>query len=129
MGLFSKKPQKDSLIAWLEKADDEYQKAFQSKDVSRLEPFFTRPCLSKLVENIRMSDKAYQGLVRYQHIQWAKGECSVEMAVYHKQVTYDQIKMSHGIVVPVGDEYSEDWTIIKENGVNKISSVRRLANE
>lgn len=127
MGLFGfGKPKKDAQVSWLEKVDLAYQKAFQVKNATGLAEYLTRPCLSKMMERIRMGDKAYSGLARYQHTNWVKGRVSPECIEYTKEVTYDNIKMSHGIVVPVGDESKEIWSIVKENGVDKVSDIRRV---
>ena len=127
MGLFGlSKPKKDAQTAWLDKVNEAYQRAFQVKNAAGLEDYLTRPCMSKLLEKIRMGEKAYAGLVRYQHVSWVKGECTAESVQYIKKVTYDQIKMSHGIIVPVGDETNESWTIVKINGAYKVSEIRRI---
>ena len=77
------------------------------------------------MEKIRMGEKAYAGLARYQNVSWIKGEVTPDEMQYIKKVSYDNINMSHGIVIPVGDEAREVWVIVTENGKNKISEIRR----
>jgi len=128
MGLFGRKlikEKKDAVIDWLEQVDLAYQRAFQVKNASGMAEFFTRSCLMKTMEKIRMGEKAYAGLARYQNVSWIKGEVTPDEMQYIKKVSYDNINMSHGIVIPVGDEAREVWVIVTENGKNKISEIRR----
>lgn len=124
--IFKRKPNDSSQVDWLSKVDLAYQRAFQVKNASGLSDYLTRNCLVKLMERIRMGEKSYSGLTRYQHTQWVKGETTENSTTWNKEVTYDQIKMSHGIQVPVGDDSIECWVIVKENGDNKVSEIRRI---
>lgn len=131
MGLFfGKKKDTDSgsgeMVRWLNKVDQAYQRSFQVKNATGLAPYLTRTCLMQVQERVRFEEQAYQGLSRYRHIKWVKGNQEPNSTCYIKQITYDQVRMSHGIVVPVGDEGSESWKIITENGENKIAEIRRV---
>ena len=130
MGLFSffkKKASNDNAqVDWLNKVNLAYQRAFQVKNATGLADYLTRTCLVKMMERIRMGEKSYSGLVRYQHTNWVKGEVTPERTVWNKEVTYDQIKISQGIIAPVGDNCTEEWVVVNEDGVNKISEIRRL---
>lgn len=127
MGLFSfkKSPSKGAQLNWLETVDAAYAKAFAIKNVAGLEEYFTRTCLSKLMQRVRLGEKAYSGLARYQHTSWVKVADNGETMQFKKTVTYDQIKMSQGIVASVGEGYIELWTVVKENGIDKVSEIRR----
>lgn len=130
MGLFDslKKSKVDNAyISFLTKADAAYTKAYQIKNASNLEQFCTRGCLVKQVERVHSGEKAYSGLERYKHVVWELVGETVSNISYKKVVTYDQIKMSQGIVAPVGDAYEEVWVIDIANGPMKISEIRRLA--
>ena len=130
MGLFDslKKSKSDNAyIRFLNKVDAAYTKAYQIKNASSLEPFCTRSCLVKQVERVRAGEKAYSGLERYKHVAWELLEETVSAINYKKVVTYDQIKISQGIVAPVGDNYEEVWVIDIANDPMKISEIRRLA--
>ena len=128
MGLFSaftKSPEKSD-ISWLEKVDDAYAHAFQVKNATGLENYLTRTCLVRQMERIRASEKAYSGISRYQHTTWTLDSKSDNGTYYIKKVTYDQIKMSHGVVAAVGDEYSERWLVVTDNGNKKVAEIRRI---
>lgn len=117
---------KDNITVWLNAVEDEYAKAFQVKNAQNLGEYFTRSCLIKQMERIRVGEKAYAGLERYKHIKWEKVSSTNDVAVYNKIVTYDQVKMSRGIVAAVGDNYTEQWEIVVENGLRKVNAIRRL---
>ena len=128
MGLFGRKKAKvDPQVVWLNKVDAAYQRAFQVKNVTGLANYLTRPCLSIMMERVRLGEKAYAGLDRYRHVTWVKGAVKPEGIQWFKEIQYDQIKMSHGIVVPVGDEGKELWIIINEEGQDRVSEIRSLA--
>lgn len=127
MGLLGrKKPKQDAQLGWLNKVDAAYQRAFQVKNVACLSEYLTRTCLMLMMEKVRLGEKAYSGLDRYRHVNWVKGEVTPDKVCWTKMVTYDQIKMSHGIVVPVGDENNEVWVVVQENGQNKVAEIRRV---
>lgn len=131
MGLFSfggnKKPEKSGVVGWLNEVDQAYSRAYQVKNVTGLANYLTRTCLSKQMELVRLGEKEYSGLARYKHVDWVKGSLTNEGLVYLKKVTYDHVKMAHGISAAVGDDYTEEWILIKENGVQKVASIRRVA--
>lgn len=127
MGLFGLgKPKQDAQVNWLNKVDLAYQHAFQVKNAAGLEQYLTRKCLMSMVERIRLGEKAYSGIARYQRTEWTKGEVKPDSIVYIKSVKYDNIQMSHGITVPVGDSCKERWVIVNDNGANKIAEIRKV---
>lgn len=131
MGLFSflkpKQPtQSDAQVNWLNKVDLQYQRAFQVKNVTGLSEYLTRTCLSKIMEQVRLGEKLYSGLARYQHTSWSKVEESNCSISWVKEVTYDNVQMSHGVVIPVGDNTSELWVVVREDGKTKVSEIRRM---
>lgn len=127
MGLFSgfgKKSPK-SRIAWLNKVNDVYMKAFVIKNATLLQDYMTRTCLVKTMERVRLNEKAFSGLSRYQNTSWTLGTSSAEEEVWLKTMTYDDIKMSHGIVVPMGTAEREEWQIVDVDGSWKVNNIRR----
>lgn len=115
----------DTHVGFLDKADAAYTKAFQTKNTAGLDTYFTRACLTKLLERIRMSEKAYSGLERYKHVNWKKLSDDGTTSVYMKNVTYDNVQISKGISAAVGSNYCERWTIVVEKGAQKVSEIRR----
>ena len=86
---------------------------------------FTRTCLVKVMERVRLNEKAFSGLARYQHTNWTLGTASDLEEVWIKIVTYDDVKMSHGVVVPMGTTEREEWQLILENNKWKVNNIRR----
>lgn len=128
MGLFGglRKGQ-DKYVSFLNKADDAYSKALQTKNTAGLDVYFTRACLSKMLERIRMSEKAYSGLDRYKHVVWNKEGGNDASSHYMKVVSYDNVQISKGISAAVGESYSERWTLVDEKGQTKVSEIRRVS--
>lgn len=117
----------DKHVGFLEKADEAYSKAFQTKNAAGLDAYFTRACLSKMLERIRMSEKVYAGIDRYKHVEWKKLDEDETTTHYLKNVTYDNVQISKGISAAVGTPYSERWTLVREKGETKVSEIRRSA--
>lgn len=125
MGLFGRKTGKvgggDSVVKFLTKADEEYVRAFQTKVIGNLDKYLTRLCCTKLMERIRMSEKEAVGMSRYRKTEWKKGPDGT----YVKCVSYEDVNMGCGIKVPLGDPYTEFWTLTTENNDKKVSEIRR----
>lgn len=126
-GLFRSKPSENSMIRWLNQADEQYNHALRVKNIAGLDRYFTRACIAKISEQARLSEALYSGLDRYRHTEWSKDPKDAAGLTWIKDVTYDNVKMSHGINVPVGDAYHERWLIVIDANTNKIDSIRRLS--
>lgn len=128
-GLFGKSSKSvDPTIAWLSKVDAEYMKAFQVKNVTGLADYLTRPCLARVMEQVRLGEKMYAGISRYRHTDWKKVSDTETESVYTKYVTYDDVRMSHGVTVPVGDRVTEKWILVLDNLTHRVSDIRRIQN-
>lgn len=129
MGFFDKlrtgAPSVGSRVKWLSNVNEIYVRAFQTKNANDLPKYFTRICTVRIMERIRMGEKAFSGLSRYQNIKWMPGPSVPNGEVWIKELTYDNIKMSHGIHIPVGDATKEEWHLIFENNEPKVNEIRR----
>lgn len=117
----------DKQVGFLVRADEAYSKAFQTKNAAGLDAYFTRSCLTKMLERLRMSEKVYAGIDRYKHVEWKKLDEDETTTHYMKNVTYDNVQISKGISAAVGESYSERWTLVREKGETKVSEIRRCA--
>lgn len=115
----------DKQTSFLEDADNVLTRAMQTKNTAGLDNYFTRGCLTRLLERIRLSEKAYQGLERYKHVNWKKISDDGTETIYMKTVTYDNVKISKGISAAVGSNYTERWTVVIDKGSPRISEIRR----
>lgn len=126
MGWFKKKETRSELLIWLEKADAAYAQSYQLKDIKPLQSYVERTCALNIMQSIRSSEKAYSGLERYKHVNWSKSSETSDVAVYTKVVKYDHVKLSHGVVAPVGVDYTEEWVIALQPAL-KVREIRRLS--
>lgn len=132
MGLFAKlfgsEPKEtDVSIRWLNAADNVYRRSVKKKKDDGLIEYFTAQCASRIMERVRLGESSYDGIDRYMNVLWNKIESLPEADIYEKRVEYDNVKMAHGVTVPVGDSFSEKWLVIYDNSdKNRIADVRRL---
>lgn len=127
MGLFgAKKTSSGGILSWLEKVDNAYNYAFQIKSIQPLQEYIDRDLAVNLIDKIRAGEKAYAGLDRYKHVTWSKAKSSDDTAVYVKDVHYDHVKFSQGVVAPVGDDHKEKWTVKLQPSLC-VLDIRRLA--
>lgn len=111
MGLFNKKTDSGGILSWLNEADKHYSLAFQTKSIGQLQNYVSRDCAVDLIDKIRAGEKAYAGLDRYKHVEWFKKSSDGNTATFIKDVHYDHVKFSHGVVAPVGDDHKERWVV------------------
>lgn len=125
--LFFKKraPHDNHMEMWLSKVDAAYVKASQCGNVQALVPFCTRACLTKIAEQIRLGGKEYAGLERYRHVKWSSDDDDSQLN-WVKEVSYDHVNVSRGVIVPVGDDYHERWSLTLDAETRLVSDIRRL---
>lgn len=127
MFFFKKKAARDvnKIEVWLCKVDDAYVKSLQCGNIQALVPYCTRACLAKLAEHVRIGGKEYAGLDRYRHVTW-RAEDPDAMLHWIKEVSYDHVNVSRGVIVPVGDDYHERWSITLDADTRLVSEIRRV---
>ena len=128
MGLFgSKKKEPVGLVGFLTDADKALAVAMQTKKIAPLNSYVDQQCARSLMTRIRSEEKEYAGLDRYKHVTWSK-KCDVDAShvKYIKTVNYDHVKISHGVIAPVGVDYKEEWTVMTE-GKPCVVEIRRIS--
>lgn len=126
-GFFKKKaPESDHMVGWLEKVDAAYARALQCGNVQALVPFCTRACLARLAEQVRIGGKEYAGLERYRHVKWTN-EDETDSLNWIKEVSYDHVNVSRGVIVPVGDDYHERWSVTLDADTRLVAEIRRIS--
>lgn len=127
MGLFDKKKTSSGgMLAWLQKVDDAYNLASQTKSINPLQSYISRDLAVLLIDKIRAGEKAYAGLDRYKHVSWSKLKSDDTTTTYIKEVHYDHVKFSQGVVAPVGDDHKEMW-VVQTQPKTCVLNIRRLA--
>ena len=124
MGLFKRK---DACAAWLDKLDTVYTDALRTKNTRLLEPYFTRKCLSKVVEIVASGNSAMCGLERYREVTFTLSDRTSDYVVYRKDVRYKNVNMGYGVIVPVGDAYSELWMVVPRDGKYIVSDIKECS--
>lgn len=124
LGIFKKKTTKN-LNTWLDDVNKAYDIAFETHDISKLSEYVTRELAVELFQRIRSGQKVYSGLSKYRHTTWRKEQEDSASILILKIVTYDHIKVTRGIIANVGNDFTERWTILKDNGKLLISNIRR----
>ena len=127
MFFFKKRSTESDVIErWLDKVDDAYTESLQCGNLRALEPFCTRACLTKLAEKIRLGGKEYAGLDRYRHVKWSSVD-GTENLNWIKEVSYDHVNVSRGVIVPVGENYHERWSLTLDAETRLVSEIRRIS--
>ncbi len=129
MGLFKKaKPKIDKgLIGWLEEANVAYVMALASRNPAIFMDYGTEDVLRELLIKINNEEEAYEGLLRYQHVEWTPYEG--KPLEFLKTTRYDHVQVSYGVSAPMGEDYAELWCLQNSGKCYKVSSMRRLQNE
>lgn len=126
MGLFGKrKDEPVGLVKFLTEADKALSLAYQTKRIQPLEAYVDQACARRVMERMRSNEKEYSGIDRYKHVNWSKQLGSGDSVKYIKSVTYDHVKLSQGVIAPVGIDYKEEWTVI-DGQSPKVVDIRRL---
>lgn len=126
MGLFDKKTSSGGILSWLQKVDKAYDQASQTKSIAPLQNYVSRDLAVTLIDKIRAGEKAYAGLDRYKHVSWSKLKSDDTTTTFIKEVRYDHVKFSQGVVAPVGDDHKEKW-VVQLQPTYCVLEIRRLA--
>lgn len=121
MGLFKRK---DADIEWLEKADKAYVSALRTNNAGLLEKYFSRECLSRVVEVVTSNRDNLCGLERYRVVTYTLQKRTDTDVVYLKSITYKNVNMGYGVVVPMGEAGDELWHLRPINGTYVVTSIR-----
>lgn len=127
MGLFDKKKTSSGgVLPWLQSADNAYNLAFQTKSIKPLQGYVDETLAIALVDKIRAGEKAYAGLDRYKHVSWSRLGSDDTTTTFIKEVHYDHVKFSQGVVAPVGDDHKERW-VVQTQPTYCVLDIRRIA--
>lgn len=126
MFLFKKKNKTNDIIKYLEKADDAYMTAFETRDVSEFSKYCTRDVLRQVKEMVMSGDDIYLGLDRYRHREWFLVKEGNTVKVYFKKITHDPVELVHKIAVAIADNISEEWTLLDAPSGYVITEIRRM---
>lgn len=119
-GFFKKKNKdqevkpKSKIQLWLDTAEEEYDFACNRRLTSRLGSFFQGEALSYLMNKIAHIAEDSDNLESYKNTTFKKLKTKDGSLKYKKEVTYDSIKLSSNVAVPLGESYTEKWSLTEE---------------
>lgn len=128
-GFFKPKPQqvskpKSSIHLWLDTAEEEYEFACNRRLTSRLAAFFQGKALDYLMHKIAHIEEDGEGLDTYKNTIFKKLKTKDGSLKYKKEVTYDDIRISNNVSVPLGTPYTEKWTLTDSEDP-KVSDIQK----
>ena len=130
MGLFGIKSNDtvkgSGVVSWLKTADKAYNYALSTHTLQGLSKYFEGNASTYIIDYVSSNKREHQGLDRYRHVEFKLDKSDGRVATYLKIVTYDNVKLQYGISVPVGDAYTEQWTVTKVSGVLKVCAIKRV---
>ena len=123
-GIFGKKSNAESpIMTFLNNADKAYIKALENKNVKMFEQYCTLPMSRNIAEIIGRGELPYFGLERYRKVKWTD---LPEDLKYKKELTHENVKVTARVSLALGDDITEVWTIVTENGQYKVNEIERI---
>lgn len=133
MGLFGgkKKPAGGSrVIGFLDRADDAYMLAFESKNIKPFTPYADPAVCTAVLQEILSGEDRYFGTSKLRKRSWevVLDDGRVVRAVKH--VGHEAINCGRGLSIPLGDQISQVWDVTVD-GVNqfKVVKIGRVAQD
>ena len=114
MWFFGKKKQnkvKDSLIEFLNTADDSYMNCLKYKDITLFQDYCCDELATKINDILADNPDFQIGIANYRKRQWTVIEHECFFYAYQKDTTHDNITINRTLSVPLGDEFHEVWKI------------------
>ena len=128
MGLFgSKKPKRSAgssrVIGFLDKADDAYMLAFESKNIKPFAQYADPAVCTAVLQEILSGEDRYFGTSKLRKRSWevVLNDGRVVRAV--KRVGHEAINCGRGLSIPLGDQISQAWDV-SVDGVNQFKVIR-----
>ena len=135
MGLFGSKKTKSvagssRVIGFLDKADDAYMLAFDSKNIKPFAPYADPAVCTVVLQEILSGEDRYFGTSKLRKRSWeiVLDDGRTVRAVKH--VGHEAINCGHGLSIPLGDQISQEWDV-SVDGVRqfRVIRIRRASND
>lgn len=127
MGLFGNKSRKvaggSRVIGFLDKADDAYMLAFESKNIKPLTPYADPAVCTAVLQEILSGEDRYFGTSKLRKRSWevVLDDGRVVQAV--KRVGHEAINCGRGLSIPLGDKVTQAWDV-SVDGVNQFKVIK-----
>lgn len=112
------------LYAWLEMADESYIRTYFQKDTCYFAPYATDSIINDLYDDITIKPERLFGTRRYRNREWTLLEVHTTGYVLKKVVTHQHINVGAGIMVPLGDNITQEWTVEKIYGKYTVTDIK-----
>jgi len=111
------------LLGFLDKADDAYMLAFESKNIKPFVPFADPAVCTAVLQEILSGEDRYFGISKLRKRSWdiVLDDGRVVRAVKH--VGHESINCGHGISIPLGDQLCQVWDV-SVDGVNQFKVIK-----
>lgn len=120
MGLFgSKKPAATGggrVIGFLNKADDAYMLAFESKNIKPFTPYADPAVCNAVLQEVLSGEDHYFGAAKLRNRTWQVTLDDGRVVSAVKTVSHEAIKAGRGISIPLGDSVTQVWDVRVDGG-------------
>ena len=113
----------NDLFKFLDKADDAYMKALESKNLTYFQPYASLAVLRRL-QNRMKAEEPYFGLARYRKRTWSIVSVTQELYTIEKNLSHDNIKVTTTVIIPLGEDVHELWTVEQVGGKFTVTDIR-----
>lgn len=111
------------LIGFLEKADDAYMLAFESKNIKPFTPYADPAVCTAVLQEILSGEDRYFGTSKLRKRSWEVVLDDGRTVRAVKRVGHVAINCGRGVSVPLGDDISQAWDV-SVDGVNQFKVIR-----
>ena len=110
---------------WWYEADEAYEFACNRRLTSGLALFFKGAAIKYIMSKITHLKPNSEGMTTYRNTKFKKLKTSDGSIKYKREVTFDDIQLSRYVKVPMGEPYTEKWTL-EDNETKVVSDIERL---
>ncbi len=111
-------------LSFLNEADREYMKAFNTRSVRDLQQYLSRDSNVKVSRRVYGIGTRYFGSDRFRNTEWVVQSKEGNMTTVQKKVTFDKVKVAGSICIGVADDYDEIW--ILDTDQTKVVDIREI---
>jgi hypothetical protein len=124
MRLFKKKHENPpTVISFLNKADDAYMLAFESKNIKPFAPFADPSVCTAVLQEIFSGKDQFFGASKLRKRSWAVTLNDGRVIRAIKHIGHIAINCGHGIFIPLGDKVCQAWDV-SVNDVNQFKVIK-----
>lgn len=117
MGLFNRSKNKEAqVVQFLNRADDAYILAHDSKNIRPFAPYADPAVCTKVLSKILSGEDKYFGTSKLRKREWDVQLDGTDVAHVVKRTGHEEIKVGRGITIPLGDPDVQCWDVSIADG-------------